>query len=223
MARQVCFVGCKGEGLISEAAAGYTFFRSFCEQSDIDVSDLKFVLLETSYNKGEALRDVFRRINDTLDKKVLHSCHFTFISSDYHLFRVQEIHRLNPARSVLRPLVVAESTWEFVYAAYPFCVSTDATTAFLGRVTVLTSDLYIVWENLEAVLHDKTFFARENWERLNSTVAKIRRFSEMLFHPTAVFHTDMRPYSEALDECTCNLREVGTPTTELFLPKVADM
>jgi len=226
-------MGCKGEGLVSEAAAGYTFFRSICEQCHVDISGLKFVLLESSYNKGEALRDVFKRINQTLEGNVLQRCHFTFISSDYHLFRVQEIHRLSPSRSLLRPLVVAMSTWDFAYASYPFCVSTDTTTAFRGRVMVLTSDMYIVIANLEAVISERVFFSKENWERLNTSVAKLRRFYEILHHPKAMFPGDKRVFSEVLEICIANLREAqkilcqlvessGT-TTERDLKRARDL
>lgn len=195
---------------MSEAAAGYSFFRSICDRCHIDISDLRMIVLEMDYDTSDAMLEISRRVKEQiLGGGGETQCHFTLISSDYDLFRVQEIQRLSASRSFLRPLVVARSTWDFVYAFYPYCVSHDGITAFLGRVTVLTADLSIVLTNLEAVISESSFFAKENWDRLNSTIAKFRHYCEMLHHPRAEFREDMRIQTEVLEKCLFDLREVS--------------
>lgn len=194
---------------MSEAAAGYSFFRSICDRCHVDTSDLRTILLEMEYDTSAAMLEMSRRVKEEqLEDSRQMQCHFTLISSDYDLFRVQEVQRLSASRSFLRPLVVNRSTWDFVYAFYPYCVSHDGITAFLGRVTVLSADLTIVLTNLEAVIAENSFFAKENWDRLNSTIAKFRHYCEMLHHPRAEFREDMRIQTEVLEKCLFDLREV---------------
>lgn len=212
----ICFTGGKGlaeHGSISEAVAGYSFFRTVCEEANVDVGRFDFILEEESHNTKENLHNVIEELRRRLGADAVNSCHFTLVSSDYHLIRIQEVHRLSPRQSVLFPLEVSSSTWNCIFAAYPFCVSRDPTTAFLGRAVVLANDLAIVLVNLNGALDDREFVARENLHRLNETFAKMREMYRVIDSRTSSigsFRTDMRSHAESLELAIHNVREVQT-------------
>lgn len=212
----ICFAGGKGlrdQSSISEAAAGYSFFRAICEEVNLDVSRFGFMLEEQSHNTKENLRNVIDELRSRSGSAAISACHFTLVSSDYHLIRIQEIHRLSPRQSILFPLEVSSATWNCVFAAYPFCVSRDAATAFLGRAVVLANDLGIILVNLNGAIDDREFVSRENLHRLNETFAKMREMYRLI-DARAVgeggFQSDMRTHAETLELAIHDVREVQT-------------
>lgn len=212
----ICFTGGKGyrdRSSISEAAAGYSFFRAICEEVNLDVSRFQFILEERSHNTKENLRNVMDELRSRSGSDAVSACHFSLVSSDYHLIRIQEIHRLSPRQSMLFPLEVSSATWNCVFAAYPFCVSRDAATAFLGRAVVLANDLGILHVNLKGAIDDREFVSRENLHRLNETFAKMREMYRVIDARTVGdggFQSDMRSHAETLELAIHNVREVQT-------------
>ncbi|PXF42381.1 hypothetical protein BWQ96_07901 [Gracilariopsis chorda] len=212
----ICFTGGNGlndDGTISEAAAGYSFFRNICEEASIDVSRFQYILEHNSHNTKENLRNVIEELRRRFGADALSACHFTLVSSDYHLIRIQEVHRLSPRQSVLFPLEVSASTWNCIFAAYQFCVSRDPATAFLGRAVVLANDLGILHVNLKGALDDREFVAKENLDRLNETFAKMREMYRVIDSRTSTtggFRTDMRNHAETLELAIHHIREVHT-------------
>ncbi|CAN8064932.1 unnamed protein product [Agarophyton chilense] len=212
----ICFTGGNGlndDGTISEAAAGYAFFRNVCEEANVDVSAFQFILEHNSHNTKENLRNVIEELRRRFGADALSACHFTLVSSDYHLIRIQEVHRLSPRQSVLFPLEVSASTWNCIFAAYPFCVSRDPATAFLGRAVVLANDLGILHVNLKGALIDREFVSKENLDRLNETFAKMREMYRVIHSNTSAtggFKTDMRKHAETLELAIHHIREVHT-------------
>lgn len=212
----ICFAGgstISEKSFISEAAAGYSFFRSICEEANVDVSRFDFILEEQGHNTKENLRNVIEELRRRSGSDAVTACHFTLVSSDYHLIRMQEVHRLSPRQSVLFPLEVSSATWNCIFAAYPFCVSRDAATAFLGRVVVLANDLGILLVNLNGAIDDREFISRENLHRLNETFAKMREMYRVIGARTTTrggFRTDMRKHAETLEMAIHDMREVQT-------------
>eukprot|EP00178_Gracilaria_changii_P016303 TRINITY_DN462_c0_g1_i1.p1 TRINITY_DN462_c0_g1~~TRINITY_DN462_c0_g1_i1.p1 ORF type:complete len:598 (-),score=99.70 TRINITY_DN462_c0_g1_i1:4826-6583(-) len=212
----ICFAGGNGlndDGTISEAAAGYSFFRNVCEEADVDVSRFEFILEQQSHNTKENLRNLIDELRRRFGADALSACHFTLVSSDYHLIRIQEVHRLSPRQSVLFPLEVSASTWNCIFAAYPFCVSRDPATAFLGRTVVLANDLGILHVNLKGALVHREFVAKQNLDRLNETFAKMREMYRVIHSNTSAaggFRTDMRKHAETLEVAIHHIREVHT-------------
>ena len=211
----ICFTGGKGNNnpsSISEAAAGYTFFRGVCEESGVDVSRFDYILEEESRNSKENLINVIEEIRSRYGHHSLSSCHFTLVSSDYHLIRLQEVHRLTPRQSILFPLEVSASTWNCIFAAYPFCVSRDAPTAFLGRAVVLANDLGILLANLNGALEDREFIAKENLHRLKEVFAKMREMYRIIDSRSVSaggFRKDMRAHAETLELAIHDIRQVN--------------
>lgn len=212
----ICFTGGNGareDGCISEAVAGYAFFRTVCEEANIDVDRFEIILEQRSRNTKENLRNVIEELRRRQGSDAVSACHFTLVSSDYHLIRIQEVHRLSPRQSVLFPLEVSASTWNCIFAAYPFCVSREPATAFLGRAVVLANDLGIVLVNLNGVIDDREFLSKENLHRLNETFAKMRDMYRIIDSRTSAaggFRTNMRKHAEALELAIQNIRQVHT-------------
>lgn len=212
----IVFTGGKGlrdDASISEAVAGYAFFRNVCEEAQIDLSNFEFILEEKSHNTKENLGNVIEELRRREGSDAVAACHFTLVSSDYHLIRIQEVHRLSPRQSVLFPLEVSAATWNCVFAAYPFCVSSHPATAFLGRAVVLANDLGIVLVNLNGAIDDRQFMSKENLHRLTETFAKMREMYRVIDARTAAaggFRTDMRKHAETLELAIHDIREVHT-------------
>lgn len=218
----VCFTGGRGGGRIgnvSDAAVGYAFFRNVCEEAGVDVSGMDFVLDEKSVNAKEKMANVIEMLRRRAGSDAVAKCHFTLVSSDYHLIRIQEVHRLCPRQSMLFPLEVSSATWNCIFAAYPFCVSRDPATAFLGRAVVLANDLGIVLVNLNGALDDRQFVSKENLHRLSETFAKMREMYRVIDARTSVtggFRTDMRAHAETLELGIHDIREVHTLLSPLM-------
>lgn len=212
----ICFTGGKGRddrAAISEAAAGYAFFRGICEEICFDVSGFDFILEERSHNTKENFRYVIDELRRRSGSQAISACHFTLVSSDYHLIRIQEVHRLSPRQSILFPLEVSRATWNCIFAAYPFCVSRDPATAFLGRTVVLANDLGILHVNLNGAVDAREFISRENLHRLNETFAKMRemyRVIDVRVASPSGFCTDMRAHAEMLELAIHDIRQVQT-------------
>ena len=131
-----------------------------------------------------SFRDNLNNLLITLEKKygkeAISRCHFTLISSDYHLIRIAEIFKLSRRQSILFPLVKISATWTYLFAAYPFCVSPDPTLAFLGRIRVLANDLAIVLVNLNGLIKFNDLLARENFSRLCETNQKLQKMLRIM-------------------------------------------
>lgn len=219
----ICFAGGRPNdgSCLSEAAAGYSFFRSVCDEAGVDVSSYSYLLEEKSSNTLQNVRNVINELRRRCTEDSLVHCHFTLISSDYHLIRLQEVHRYNARQSALFPLQLFSATWSYIFAAYPFCVSRDPVTAFLGRSIVLANDLGIVLVNLNAAIADRQFIARENLHRLNETFAELREMYRVIDSRASSvrgLRTDMRNYAETLELAIHRVREVQTllgPLSEL--------
>lgn len=215
----ICFTGgVAPAGCVSEAAAGYAFFRSVCEESGVDVSAYDYMLEEKSATTAQNVKGVIAGLQQRLDPGAVARCHFTLVSSDYHLIRLQEVHRLsvNSDESALFPLQLFGATWSFLFAAYPFCVSRDAATAFLGRAVVLANDLGVVLVNVNAAVASRQFIAQENLARLRETFAKMRDMYRVIDSRAASgFRTDMRRHAETLELAIHRVREVATALSPL--------
>jgi DUF218 domain len=201
-------------GKVSEATAGYMFFRSVCDEVGLDADRFHYILEEESTNTKENMANVVSAVRKTLGADAVSACHFTLVSSDYHLIRIQEVHRICPRHSLLFALNVSAASWAFIFAAYPFCVSPDPSTAFRGRAMVLANDLSIVLVNLNGVVSDRQFLARENIARLSETFAKMRDMFRVVDPTRALSHggfgVDMRDYTETLELAIHRVREAHT-------------
>jgi hypothetical protein len=131
----ICFLGATSSGnLLSDADAGYLFFRHLCAANQISLEGVDFLLEKTTLGKG-ALKRVMRHLRqeyipewwkdlslaaeDEAPEEVavgrMHTSspprlkklqlHFTFFSCDYDLCRLNDIHYRSPRQSVLRHLV----------------------------------------------------------------------------------------------------------------------
>jgi hypothetical protein len=119
----VVFCGSTAEGnLVSDADAGYIFFRHMCEAQDIDLSDVKIFIDTNSRSDAEAVQRVtfkvkkllptwFEKVPEQVEltqdrylpRKVI-SVHFSFISTEYHLCNINDIHHRSPRQSVLNSI-----------------------------------------------------------------------------------------------------------------------
>lgn len=183
----------------------------------MDMSTYDVILDESSSAAVTSTRDNLSGVLAEMARRHGHEassrCHLTLVSSDYHLIRLQDEHRLSPSASALSPLEVSGATWTYLFAAYPFCVSRDATTAALGRITVLASDLSVVLSNLDAVLMHRRFMAPENVHRLSDTLLRLRELS----HATMAIGRRGRR-AETLDAVVMSLRSVQNYLAPLRTP-----
>jgi hypothetical protein len=177
----IAFVGGNdNKNNISGAKAGYIYFRRLCSEAKLDLSGFEFIIEQ----EVSSFRDNLDNLLVTLEKKygreAISRCHFTLISSDYHLIRIAEIFKLSRRQSILFPLVKISATWTYLFAAYPFCVSPDPTLAFLGRIRVLANDLAIVLVNLNGLIKFNDLVAKENFSRLCETNQKLQKMLKIM-------------------------------------------
>lgn len=170
----VCFTGGKQPGgLVSEAVAGYTYFRQLCERDGVETTSFEFYLDEHAKNSIENIRNVLaevkRRLGGTAGQ-----CRFTLVSSDYHLRRLDEVHYLTSQQSLLSELEQAGLTWDYVQAPYPFHVSADPVTAWLAKINLLRDELTFVRVNLEGVLGGRESLLAENVNRLADVASQLQ-------------------------------------------------
>jgi len=208
----ICFTGGRiSSGNLSEAMAGYSYFRSVAEESSINVDNYTYMLEEKSFNTVQNIQNVIGTLKRRCEAYRLSNVHFTLISSDYHLIRLQEVHRLNSHDSALHPLTLFNASWSYIFAAYPFCVSREPSTAFLGRAIVLANDLSIVLVNLNCAVNYHRFMAKENLHRLQETFAKMRDMYRVIDGKNRPgFRTNMRKHAETLELAIHRVREVNT-------------
>ncbi len=216
----ICFTGGRAPGgCVSEASAGYSFFRSVCEEARLDVQKYSYLLEEKSTSTLQNVQNVIAALQRRCKPEVIANCHFTLVSSDYHLIRLQEVHRINLLDSALYPLSRFSATWSYIFAAYPFCVSHEPGTAFLGRAIVLANDLSVVLVNLTSAVNHRRFVAKENLYRLQETFAKMRDMFRVIdSRSMSGFRTDMRKHAETLELAIHRVRELNT----ILLPMQKD-
>jgi len=120
----LCFCGSAAEGNnVSDADAGYIFFRHMCEAQGIDLSGVEILLDTKSKTDAEAVELVTEKVKQLLPswlqqtpdqenissngktpKKVI-NLHFSFISTEYHLCNINDIHHRSPRQSVFKPIL----------------------------------------------------------------------------------------------------------------------
>jgi hypothetical protein len=180
----IAFIGGnKKKNLMSGATSGYIYFRNLSSELKIDLSGLEFIIEDSGFNGHENILNLLATIKKKYGEEATSKCHFTFISSDYHLIRISEIYKLSRRQSILTPLFRVGSTWTYLFAAYPFCVSPDPTLAFLGRIRVLANDLTIVLVNLNGLVVHNDLIAKENFSRLCEANRKLRSMLRITSEP----------------------------------------
>ena len=126
----ICFTGGISPGnYISDASAGYMYFRHLCAAQSIPIDDVqtKMWLDTESFNEREAMeriaselwrnhvkqwlseRTPMERLNrhygvewTVLERKI--DVHFTLVSTEYHLCNLNDVHHRSPGKSFLQPL-----------------------------------------------------------------------------------------------------------------------
>jgi hypothetical protein len=177
----IAFVGGNdNKNSISGAKAGYIYFRRLSSEAKIDLNGFEFIIEQEVTSFRDNLNNLLITLEKKYGKEAISRCHFTLISSDYHLIRIAEIFKLSRRQSILFPLVKISATWTYLFAAYPFCVSPDPTLAFLGRIRVLANDLAIVLVNLNGLIKFNDLLARENFSRLCETNQKLQKMLRIM-------------------------------------------
>lgn len=218
----IAFVGGhKKPNKLSGAIAGYIYFRYLSAEAKIDLSGLEFLVEEAGNDTQENLVSLLRSLQQKYGNEAVSKCHFTLISSDYHLIRIAEIYKLSRRQSILTPLFKVGATWTFLFAAYPFCVSPDPTLAFLGRIRVLANDLAIVLVNLNGLIEFNDLIAKENFIRLCETNRKLRTMLRIMSEPGSFSNPSGGsieiPFEqwEVLECSLCTIHEVQVNLTPL--------
>jgi hypothetical protein len=177
----IAFVGGNdNKNSISGAKAGYIYFRRLSLEAKLDLSGFEFIIEQEVSSFRDNLDNLLITLEKKYGKEAISRCHFTLISSDYHLIRIAEIFKLSRRQSILFPLVKINATWTYLFAAYPFCVSPDPTLAFLGRIRVLANDLAIVLVNLNGLIRFNDLVAKENFSRLCETNQKLQKMLKIM-------------------------------------------
>jgi hypothetical protein len=112
---------------ISDATAGYVYFRHLCASHDISLDETPISIVPTSPNRGGSLHPVAQAIqhgfldnwldqsgiyesktdeyglNRSVIRKKVH-IHITLVSSDYHLCNLNDIYQRSPQQSQLHTL-----------------------------------------------------------------------------------------------------------------------
>jgi len=217
----VCFTcaeknGDGAESLVSEASVGYLYFRALCEEFKLNdhIESMRFYIDQMPNRmkcESRHYRESLKRIQQCVQAKLRaesdqRSCEYVIISSDYHLFNLQEIHKIIPSRSPFLGLSQPNSSMRFLFTFYPFCVSTQPQISFCGRVTVLASELNIVLIEINSVLDGRALFSQENLSRLNNLAAKLRE----MYRLSCGFNMDMRSHSEILEKAITSIRAIQT-------------
>jgi len=109
---------------VSDADAGYIFFRHMCEAQNIDLDGVGIFIDSQSTNDEEAVLNVIDEVrmnyvppwleispsmenfsdefNDgSIGQRKKINVHFTFISTEYHLCNINDIHHRSPQQSLL--------------------------------------------------------------------------------------------------------------------------
>ena len=218
----IAFIGGYGnQNHLSGATAGYIYFRHICQQANVDIEGLEFIIEETTYSTHQNLICLLNTLKKKYGEEAVSKCHFSLISSDYHLIRIAEIYKLSQRQSLLSSLHNVGATWTYLFAAYPFCVSPDPTLAFLGRIRVLANDLSIVLVNLNGLVEFNDFIAKENFSRLCETNKKLRIMLRIMSEPNGNVNSSRSsmdiPFHqwEILERSLCVIHEVQLILTPL--------
>lgn len=115
----VCFSGgiTETRNHVANADAGYIFFRHMCEAQNIDLSGVEIFIDNKSQSDYDAINYVTDKVKnhfipDWLDascilsdsmQKQIH-VHFIFISTEYHLCNMNDIHHRSPLQSAFVPI-----------------------------------------------------------------------------------------------------------------------
>ena len=225
----IAFIGGnEKKDLISSAASGYVYFRNLSSEAKVDLKGLEFIIEDSCSSSYQNLTNLLKTIKKKYGEENVSKCHFTFISSDYHLIRISEIYKLSRRQSILTPLSKIGSTWTYLFSAYPFCVSPDPTLAFLGRIRVLANDLTIVLVNLNGFLTNNDLIAKENFSRLCETNRKLRSMIRITSEPVTFLNYTNNSVEipleqlEILEISLCSIYEIQSILTPLVNGKSVD-
>jgi len=119
----ICFTGCIAPGNhVSNADAGYIFFRHMCEAQGIDLEGVDVLIDSKSRDETEAVYRVTEGVKKKYiprwlegvpaDKKSSYSdddakkiaVHFSLVSTEYHLCNLNDVHHRSPRQSLLKPI-----------------------------------------------------------------------------------------------------------------------
>ena len=132
----ICFTGGRSTdtSAISDASAGYVYFRHLCSVQNITIDDThtKIWVDDNKSDRGEDERGALGRISSELWKSYIKQwlkdrplterlnqhygvgwtilerkadIHFTLFSTEYHLCNLNDVHHRSPGKSFLQPLV----------------------------------------------------------------------------------------------------------------------
>ena len=91
------------------------------------------------------------------------SVHFTLLSTDYHLERMQLTHCLSKTRSIFSLFEAIDATWNLLPVDYPYSRSKYQYINWLGEIYRLQDLLVGPLVNLEGVVQRKEFFQQESY------------------------------------------------------------
>jgi hypothetical protein len=212
----------------SSASAGYIYLRYLADKSKINLSGLDFIIEHTYSNFQDNLSILTSLLENKYGKEGVSRCHFTLISSDYHLIRISEIHRLSTRQSLLNPILKIGATWTYLFAVYPFCVSPDPNLAFLGRIRVLANELSVVLVNLNGHLEYSEMLSRENFTRLCETNRKLRLALRKMFEQDNLINLPKNSlninldYWETLEQSLGEIHDVQNILSPLITGKTVE-
>jgi hypothetical protein len=219
----IVFLSSSGNsGDISGASASYVFFRHLSVEYGLNFKNLKMIVQDKCEDIRGNICNLIKTLENVYGVESMSKAHYTLISSDYHLIRLSEIYKHSPRQSILTPLINNNSTWTFLFAAYPFCVSPDPTLAFLGRIRVLANELSIVLVNLNGYANSNELFARENFSRLCEINKKLGTMIRIMFdnrqrsnYGSSSLEISAKQW-EILEQNLCSLHEIQTVLTPIF-------
>jgi hypothetical protein len=214
----VCFTGGRDhpDSLVSEAVAGYLFFRHVCEEFSISLDSVAIILEEQHLNARDCMSSILTQLGEQLV-----GSHFTFVSSDYHLIRIREVEAAAPNLSLLAPLRKLRGTVSYAYTTYPFALSKNAAVALAGRAIVIAAELGIMIVALRSYIEERGLFQRDVFRRFQEATIELGNLCEkcsaalQVQIPTAssttddiVFTQDIRLVGEVIESAYFELRQV---------------
>ena len=127
----ICFCGGISDGNhVSNADAGYIFFRHMCEAQNVDLGGIEIFIERKSKNEGQALNYCTKEVRKYLPQwlevspyvyttdssipsqkmgrrksKKVH-VHFSLVSTEYHLCNLNDVYHRSPQQSIMKELEV---------------------------------------------------------------------------------------------------------------------
>jgi hypothetical protein len=214
----VCFTGGRDheDSLVSEAVAGYLFFRHVCEEIGLQLNNMTILLEEQHLNARDCMSSILSQLGEHLV-----GSHFTFVSSDYHLIRIREVEASVPNVSLLAPLRKLRGTVSYAYATYPFALSKDAAVALSGRAIVAAAELGITIVALRSYIEGRDLFHRDIFTRFQEATMVLGNLSEQCSATLqvqvagaapaldgALFTQDIRQVAEVIEKAFFELRQI---------------